>query len=559
MFHRAHARINSSPGIQETNKPPPPPPVFRIMSSEWESESSSTVCGHSCDTHPSSESTQSDLEKQLPATSPPRSYPGSGTLQDPFVVDWGLEDAENPLNFNNCKKWIITAQLAFCTWAVSFSSSVYSGGLEYMGRDLRISPNVAILGLSFYVIGVPLMFAPMGEMLGRRPCLLISLAAVSVFQLEGCLAQNNIYALLSCRLLTGIFGSSPLVNAPAQISDIWNARERGLASAIYSGMPFLGPIIGPIVGGYVVMKLDWHFNFWLMFIFSYAPVLLRRRAAELARQSNGIVHYVSVHDRDRPKSISQVMLANFSRPFVFLVTEPIVLCVALYISIVYGTLYALFAAFPIVFQQHHHFTAAQGGLAFIGIGIGIIIGLGSTPIQNRIYWRAMEKSESGRAAPEARLHQAMVGGVLIPIGLFWFAFSVSPSVHWLVPIVGSAFFGTGIAQILQSLTSYLMDSYEVYFASAVASTIVLRSVCAAFLPQVVPVMFSRLGDQVAMSVFGGLGLVCTPIPFLFWASLPPISGCVARVLISRCRYTDDGSGASPASHSRNPQLSRVRR
>ncbi|KAF8212493.1 MFS general substrate transporter [Mycena galopus ATCC 62051] len=512
------------------------------MSSEWESEFSSTVCGHSCDTHPSSASTQYDVEKALPASSSvARTYPGSGTKQDPYVVDWDSEaDAENPLNFSNCKKWIITSQLAFCTWTISFSSSVYSGGLETMARDLNISDNVAILGLSLYVLGFalgcasfcefPQMFAPMGEMYGRRFVFFLTLAAYTVFQLAGCLAGRNIYALLSCRFFTGIFGSSPLTNAPSQIADIWNARERGLASAIYSGMPFLGPIIGPVVGGYVVMKLDWHFNFWLMFIFSvfsllsgaiftpetYIPVLLRRRANSLARESNGIVHYVSVHDCGRQKSISQAIFTNFSRPFVFLVTEPIVLCVALYISIVYGTLYALFAAFPIVFQQHRHFTSAQGGYAFTGIGVGIILGLASTPIQNRIYWQAMEKSETGRAAPEARLHQAMVGGVLIPIGLFWFAFSASPSVHWLVPIVGSAFFGMGIAQILQSLTSYLMDAYELYFASAVASTIVLRSVCAAFLPQVVPTMFARLGDEAAMGVFGALGLICTPIPFLFW-------------------------------------------
>jgi hypothetical protein len=197
------------------------------------------------------------------------------------------------------------------------------------------------------------------------------------------------------------------------------------------------------------MQLDWHFNFWLMFMFSvlsllsgfiftpetvtgfdlthylrltihyqYAPVLLRRRAAKLAQQSTGI-HYISIHDCDLPKSISQAVFANFSRPFgeftlypapalqltlfvaVFLVTEPIVLCVALYLSIVYGTLYAFFAVFPIVFEQHRHFTSAQGGLAFIGIGVGIVVGLASTPIQNRLYWRAMEKSESGRAAPEA--------------------------------------------------------------------------------------------------------------------------------------------------------------
>ncbi|KAJ7285595.1 MFS general substrate transporter [Mycena rebaudengoi] len=520
------------------------------MSTEW--ETSSTVCGHSCDTHPSSSgsSTQCESEKQT-------TYPGSGTLKDPYVVDWGLEDPENPLNFANNRKWIITSQvicsplssldasnaqaiipqLAFCTWTVSFSSSVYSGGLEYMARDLHISDNVAILGLSLYVLGFalgPLMFAPMGEMYGRRLVFFITLALYTVFQLEGCLGGNDIYALLSCRFLTGIFGSSPLVNAPAQISDIWNARERGLASAnlflhavprpkSVLHLPFLTHevkcflVIGPIVGGYVVMQLDWHFNFWLMFIFSALSLLSGAflTPETLTLQSTGIVHYVSVHDVNCPKSISQAMATNFSRPFVFLVTEPIVLCVTLYISIVYGTLYALFAAFPIVFQQHHHFTSAEGGYAFAGIGIGILIGLASTQIQNRIYWRAIEKSDTGRAAPEARLHQAMVGGCLIPIGLFWFAFA-SPTVHWIVPIIGSAFFGTGISQILQSLTSYLMDAYDLYFASAVASTIVLRSVCAAFLPQVVPVMFTRLGDEAAMSIFGALGLICTPIPFLFW-------------------------------------------
>ncbi|KAF7338486.1 Efflux pump FUBT [Mycena venus] len=447
-------------------------------------------------------------KKALPAPSPvARKYPGSGTQQDPYVVDWDSEeDPENPLNFPNCKKWIITSQLAFATWTISFGSSVYSGGLETMARDLNISDNVAILGLSLYVLGFAL--GPLANLCSHGRDVWTTIRLFYYPCGIRCISTRRMFG-----------GTQRLCTAVVQV--------------FHRHFWLFTPIIGPIVGGAVVMKLEWHFNFWLMFIFSvlsllsgaiftpetYAPVLLRRRTNKLARGSNGIVHYVSIHDCGRPKSIAQALLTTFSRPFVFLVTEPIVLCVALYISIVYGTLYALFAAFPIVFQQHHHFTSAQNGLAFIGIGIGIILGLASTPIQNRVYWRAIEKSETGRAAPEARLHQAMVGGVLIPIGLFWFAFSVSPSVHWIVPIVGSAFFGMGISQILQSLTSYLMDAYELYFASAVASTIVLRSVCAAFLPQVVPSMFSRLGDETAMCVFGVLGLICTPIPFLFWASL----------------------------------------
>lgn len=90
-----------------------------------------------------------------------------------------------------------------------------------------------------------------------------------------------------------------------------------------------------------------------------------------------------------------------SYPTVFIATEPIVLLVAIYSSIMYGTLYALFAAFPIVFQLHRGFTPGQGGLAFVGIGLGISMGTASQTIQNRIYWRSMDRSENGRAPPEA--------------------------------------------------------------------------------------------------------------------------------------------------------------
>lgn len=152
----------------------------------------------------------------------------------------------------------------------------------------------------------------------------------------------------------------------------------------------------------------------------YAPVLLRWRAEKLHKASGKQVYYISVHHQNQSKSLGQVLRTNLSRPFsmsqnlsffycmlilsipsVFLVTEPIVLFLAIYISIVYGTLYALFAAFPIVFQQHRHFNTGEGGLAFLGVGLGIIMGTASQSIQNRIYWRSMDQSATGRATPEA--------------------------------------------------------------------------------------------------------------------------------------------------------------
>lgn len=36
-------------------------------------------------------------------------YAGSGTLEDPYVVDWAPEDPENPFNWPARRRWVITA------------------------------------------------------------------------------------------------------------------------------------------------------------------------------------------------------------------------------------------------------------------------------------------------------------------------------------------------------------------------------------------------------------------------------------------------------------------
>lgn len=38
---------------------------------------------------------------------------------------------------------------------------------------------------------------------------------------------------------------------------------------------------------------------------------------------------------------------------------------------------------------------------------------------------------------------AILGGPLVTIGLFIFAWTIYPDVHWIAPIIGSAVFGAG--------------------------------------------------------------------------------------------------------------------
>jgi hypothetical protein len=64
-----------------------------------------------------------DLEKQATPTQDPheRTYTGSGTPDDPYVVDWDLNDPDDPYNWPKAKKWLITAQVRF--HPISFSTT----------------------------------------------------------------------------------------------------------------------------------------------------------------------------------------------------------------------------------------------------------------------------------------------------------------------------------------------------------------------------------------------------------------------------------------------------
>ncbi|CDO76524.1 hypothetical protein BN946_scf184750.g4 [Trametes cinnabarina] len=468
---------------------------------------------------------------------PFKKYPGSGTHADPHVVDWDLADPENPFNWSTRRRWSITFQLAMATFTVSFCSSCYSGGMASMDRELHMSQEVGILGVSLYVLGFglgPLVFAPLGELYGRgvrsdttpRPSSSPALWRGRSAQRVRPSQLGSMRDTADC--VHAIYVA--LTNAGGALSDMWTPRERGIASALYGTAPWMGPVLGPIVGGWISeTRLGWRFSFWIMFIVAglnalacliitpetFGPVLLRRRARRLMKATGGQVVYISKFDVGRSQSIMHILRRDMGRPFYFLATEPIVLLLATYIAIAYATLYAFFAAYPIVFQEHRHFSAGEGGLAFLGIGVGNLIGLSFAPVQNRLYWRAMDKY-GGRTIPEARLYLPMVGGIVLPISLFWFAWTSDPPVHWIVPVLAGVPFGFSCAIIMQGLTQYLMDTYSIYCASAIASTVVTRSAVAFVFPLISPAMYGKLGDAWACSVFAFLALACMPVPFLFY-------------------------------------------
>ncbi|KAK9426587.1 putative Major facilitator superfamily (MFS) profile domain-containing protein [Seiridium unicorne] len=463
-------------------------------------------------------------------------YSGSGTEEDPYRISWIPHDPRNPMGFSTATKWFITLMVALSTLAVALVSSAYTGGLKQIILEFGISQELATLGVSLFVVGFavgPLLWAPLSEVFGRQILFFGTYAALTAFN-AGCAGAQNSWTLIILRFFAGAFGSSPLTNAGGVIADMFPAAQRGLATSLFAAAPFLGPVLGPIIGGFLGESAGWRWVMGFLAAFSglfwicgtlfvpetYAPVLLRRRAAKLTHMTGK--HYVSQIDADRGKvTLGQSLKTALSRPWVLLLKEPIVLLLSIYMAIIYGTLYMLFAAFPIVYQQNRGWSQGIGGLSFLGILVGMLFAVAYNIPVNKRYIKT-EEEHNGFAPPESRLPPAMVGSVALPIGLFWFAWTNYPSIHWMASIAAGVPFGFGMVLVFLSIMNYLIDSYTIFAASVLAANSVLRSLFGASFPLFTTYMYQNLGIHWASTIPAFLALACVPFPFLFYKYGPAI-------------------------------------
>ncbi|WQF85483.1 Putative major facilitator superfamily, MFS transporter superfamily [Colletotrichum destructivum] len=469
-------------------------------------------------------------------------YPGSGTEADPFLVQWIPHDPRNPMLFSKTTKWFITMMVSLTTLAVALLSSAYTGGIRQIIEEFGVSQEVATLGVSLFVLGFaigPLLWAPLSELFGRQSLFFGTYAVLTAFN-AGCAGADSATTLLVLRFFAGAFGSSPLANSGGVIADLFPAAERGLAMALFAAAPFLGPVLGPIIGGFLGAAAGWRWvmgflaafsgTFWLLGTAlvpeTYAPYLLRQRAAKLSKMTGKC--YVSKIEHEQGKiSLAESFKTALSRPWILLFREPIVLLLSLYMAIIYGTMYMLFAAFPIVYQQGRGWSQGIGGLAFLGIMVGMIFAIMYTIPENSRYQRVQEEN-GGFAPPETRLRSAMVGSVAVPVGLFWFAWTNNPSIHWIVSIAAGIPFGFGMVLLFLSTMNYLIDSYTIFAASVLAASSVIRSCFGAAFPLFTSYMYEDLGTNWASSIPAFLALACVPFPFLFYKYGPAIR--------ARCKF-----------------------
>lgn len=239
------------------------------------------------------------------------------------------------------------------------------------------------------------------------------------------------------------------------------------------------------------------------------------------------------------KTVPKFLRTSLLRPLEMLTTELIVGLVCLYAGFNFGLIYAFILVMPDMFGNTYNFDRTQQGLSFLGLIVGCLVGPASLIIDDKIVRTRRKAKQSDpdlektgspkKSPPESRLHGAMFGGVLLSVGLFWFAWTARSDISYLSPIFASVLITWGALTVYVSTSAYVIDVYGPrYGASANGASSITRYTLATAIPLFILQMYDGLGTGWATSLLAFCALVLMPIPFCFFRWGPQLR--------ARCRF-----------------------
>ncbi|CAD6957208.1 unnamed protein product [Tilletia controversa] len=481
-----------------------------------------------------------------------KGLPASEKEQDPNLVGWDSpSDPANPRNWSNKKKWLVTTIVSSYTLLSPLSSSMVAPALPILDQEFGVTNEIqSALMLSTFVLAYaigPLLFGGLSEMYGRLPVLQIANILLIIFTVAGGLAQTSVQ-MTAFRFFAGLGGSAPLTIGGGVIADIYAVEERGKGMSIYSLAPLLGPCIGPVVAGWIIQAgISWRWIFWVVLIASgvvagfgfltlpetYAPIILAKKRRQLVKEA-GNTQLRTVFDVQRKESFPTRLRRNFFRPFIFMTTQPAVQALSLYMMVVYGTLYLLLTNVDSTFSRTYNQGPGIASLHYIALGLGFTAGgqIGGRLV-DKVY-RILKRKNNGVGRPEFKLPFMVVSSPLVPAGLLLYGWPIQYAVHWIVPDIGLFLFGVGMMGSFLSTQNFLVDTYQLYAASAVGAAVFLRSIAGFALPLAAPALYGTLGSGWGNSLLALIAaLIGIPAPVALYLYGP--------ILRKKSKYASEAS------------------
>ncbi|KAJ5799604.1 uncharacterized protein N7518_001672 [Penicillium psychrosexuale] len=447
------------------------------------------------------------------------------TKDGSILVDWYYtDDSENPHNWSNLKRALITIVICLYTFVVYTTSAIYTSSTEGVMNEFGVSTLVATLGLSLYVLGYgtgPLIFSPLSEIpvIGRNPVYIVTMFLFVIISIPTAFV-GNFAGLMVLRFLQGFFGSPCLASGGASIGDMYSLMSLPYAMMAWVSAAYCGPALGPLLSGFAVPAKGWRWSlfesiwasapvFILMFMFlpetSSATILLRR-AGRLRKIHNNSRFMSQSELNQRNMHISDIAIDALIKPLEITIKDPAVLFVQIYTAIIYGIYYSFFEVFPLVYPADYNMNLGQIGLVFLCIMVSCIIGIAAYASYIH-FWMHRRIRRSGFPVNEALLIPALPASFGPLIGLFLFAWTARASIHWIVPTIGITIYGATVFIIMQCIFIYIPLTYPKYAASLFAANDFFRSALACGSVLFAHPLFGNLGVARGVSLLGGLSVI----------------------------------------------------
>ncbi|KAG6808458.1 hypothetical protein H0H92_004055 [Tricholoma furcatifolium] len=476
---------------------------------------------------------------------------------DDIVVDWeGPDDPADPKNWAYRRKWAATIVVSSFTFISPVSSTMVAPAALNVAEDFGVtSETIVAMMTSVFVLGYavgPLFLGPLSEIFGRSRVIQFANLFYLAWNL-GCGFAKTKGQFIAFRFLAGIGGSAPLAIGGGVLGDVWRPEERGKAIAIYSLAPLLGPVMGPVCGAWIAQRSTWRWvvshqilsfvqveylrksQFWstsivdaaiqisgLFFLQeTFAPLLLERKAAAIKKsmdlekgQSRNVY---TIYDKNGDRSWSSIFRKALVRPFLIFGQEQIAQLLGVYMAFIYGLFYLFLTNMPNIFEGTYGEKTSIAGLHYIALGIGLTLASQvNARYMDRIY-RYYKTKNNGVGEPEFRLPSMVPGTIVLPAGLFLAGWAAEKKLHWIATDIGIAMIGGGMILLFQSIQTYVVDTFTLHAASALAAVSCLRSLAGFGFPLFAPAMFNALGYGKGSTVLACVSIVLgCPAPWLFW-------------------------------------------
>lgn len=439
----------------------------------------------------------------------------------------GSEQMLDPKKWGLLAKCWTTFLMCANSFIVYMGASIYSPSISGVQEQYKVSRLEAGLPFSLYVAawGISsLALSPVCEVprIGRNIPYMFSLAAFVCFAYAAAVAPN-FAALVGLRFIQSLLGSVVLSTGGSTLSDLFYKRDLPYLICSWASFFWAGPAVGPLVSYVSIPETGWRWSLWEV-AWAASPMLLLLvltlpetskdtlilRYGSLSPVSAGCAS--SVEEEKGGSTTTNMVQQNwykyFSLPFLIFVLDPSVLYADLYMSFCYSIYFSFFEAFPIVFQTSYGFSMQSLGVVFMVIPVGVALGhLTFVMHYRRILLPAAQK---GKDSPESILDASLITILLIPAGLFIFAFTSRPGIHWVAPLVGVLLYLVGVYCLNQAILSYLAQAYPQFAGSVFAMNQFLRALFA-FAQVIISVpLYKNLGIEKGVSVLGALTVGLSP-------------------------------------------------